>query len=483
MRCTTLPRVIAISLGCIACAAMPGCNRDATDTPEAPESAAAGKPAMAGPVELTDEQVDNLVRRSYQYVAMYNVNNKFAQSLGGWNTCKADTVLKDHTMRDIARPNNDTLYIACMLDLHDDAVILDIPAIDSKYVSLMVTAYDHYVNIPLASRTGDFRQPLKLLLYSARTRRYDDEPVAGIDQIFEASGDFVSAVFRVMPHASDPPRFARIVEQMQSVRAVTLAEFLGKDAPPVDTVAFPATGASDADVFGTNLLEVMQFVFNHTTFDPEDELDRALLAAYEPLGVVPGRSYDPRHVAGIDSARLRAAAQRIAAANLANATDPAFAAENASGLFQPKGKTNLTRLLFQSVIGPIGQPAEEAVYPAIGTSDGATMNAMHDYVIRMTRDELPPAGAFWSLTLYDQEQGFFIPNDRRKYSVGENGGMQLDKDGGIAIYVAADKPEGVPDANWLPIERKDLGLSLILRIYVPDPEAMKAWKPPVAEKL
>ena len=27
---------------------------------------------------LTDEQIDNIVRRSYQYVAMYNVNNKFA---------------------------------------------------------------------------------------------------------------------------------------------------------------------------------------------------------------------------------------------------------------------------------------------------------------------------------------------------------------------------------------------------------------------
>ena len=82
------------------------------------------------------------------------------------------------------------------------------------------------------------------------------------------------------------------------------------------------------------------------------------------------------------------------------------------------------------------------------------MNAMHDYVIRMTRDELPPANAFWSLTLYDLDQGFFIPNDRKKYSVGENGGMELDGDGGIAIYVAAEKPEGVPDANWLPIERK-----------------------------
>ena len=38
------------------------------------------------------------------------------------------------------------------------------------------------------------------------------------------------------------------------------------------------------------------------------------------------------------------------------------------------------------------------------------MNAQHDYVIRMTKDELPPAIAFWSLTLYNTKEGFFIPN-------------------------------------------------------------------------
>ena len=51
-------------------------------------------------------------------------------------------------------PNNDTLYISCMLDLRKDPVILEMPAIDSKYVSLMITAYDHYVNIPMATRLG-----------------------------------------------------------------------------------------------------------------------------------------------------------------------------------------------------------------------------------------------------------------------------------------------------------------------------------------
>src|SRR5210317_1721884 len=49
--------------------------------------------------KLSDAEIENIVRRSYQYVAMYNVNNKFAASQGGWNTVKPDTELKDHTMR------------------------------------------------------------------------------------------------------------------------------------------------------------------------------------------------------------------------------------------------------------------------------------------------------------------------------------------------------------------------------------------------
>jgi len=78
----------------------------------------------------------DLVRRSYQYVAMYNVNSKFALKQGGWNTCMADTKLKDHTMREVARPNNDMLYISCLLDLRKDPVIIEIPAFDTKYASL-----------------------------------------------------------------------------------------------------------------------------------------------------------------------------------------------------------------------------------------------------------------------------------------------------------------------------------------------------------
>jgi hypothetical protein len=157
--------------------------------------------------------------------------------------------------------------------------------------------------------------------------------------------------------------------------------------------------------------------------------------------------------------------------------------ENVLRLYRPKGSMTLKRLLFQSILGPIGQPATEAVYPAILTTDGAPMNAMHDYIIHISPDQMPPAIAFWSATLYDSENGFFMPNERKKYSVGENSGMKLDADGGIAIYIAAEQPEGVPDENWLPLVRGDYGVDIIIRIYAPDLERFATWTPPKAERI
>jgi hypothetical protein len=433
--------------------------------------------------EISDAQIEDIVRRSYQYVALYNVNNKFAITQGGWNTIVADTELKDHTMQDIARPNNDTLYIGAMLDLRTEPIILEFPAFNSKYASLMVTAYDHYVNIPLATRKGDFAKPEKVLFYSARTEGYSGESVEGVDRLFEASGDFISAVIRVMPHISEQKRFEQVKQQMQSVGMKTLSEFQGKQAKPVDPIEFPDVGATDADVFGGNLLEVMQFIFNHVTFDPANDLDQAVLAAYEPLGVVPGKAYDPSLAASFDGARFRAAAKSVSSESLAMLQDSNSTAKHAPLQFQPKGETDLETLIAVSVIGPIGLPMEEAMYPSIVTADGKAMNASNDYVIHMAGDSMPPAEAFWSATLYDTANGFFIPNDRKKYSVGENAGMKLNADGGIDIHVAAEKPEGVPEENWLPITRKDENLDVILRIYVPDLEKVKTWTAPKAEMV
>jgi hypothetical protein len=477
-------KIIVLLVGLLTFLLLLGCGKD---EPTPTTNAVPGSKVKATAVELTDAQIENIVRRSYQFVAMYNVNNKFALdsttpgNTGGWNKMEANTQLLDHTVKAIARPNNDTLYITMMLDLRKDPVIIDIPPFDSKYVSLMVTGYDHYVNVPMSVTNGDFKKPEKVLFYTARTEKYDGSPVEGIDRTFEMTGDFVSAVFRIMPHANEKARFEKITGQMQSVKLMTLSELHGKPAKAINDVTFPDFGKSDLDVYENNFLEVMQFVANHTTFEPNDELDQALLAALKPLGVEPGKKFDKNKVASIDAERFRSIAEQVQKSEFARAMDQAVTAVHGLSLFKTKGQMPLHLLLLQSVVGPIGLPATEAVYPPVSTMDGQPMNAQNDYVIRMSRDELPPARAFWSLTLYDSANGFFIPNDLKKYSIGENAGMKLDAEGGIDIYVAAEKPEGVSEKNWLPISRKNENMDIILRIYEPDLEKFKLWKTPQAE--
>jgi hypothetical protein len=439
-------------------------------------------------MDLSDEEIKEIVQRSYQYVAMYNVNQKMALAeegvtTKGYNKGMRKTELLDHTVQFIARPNNDVLYQLAMLDLRKDAIVFKIPAIDSKFVSMMATGYDHYVNIPASTVDGPFDEPQTLLFYTERTELYNGKDIEGIDKKFEMTGDFVSLVMRVMPHANEPERYNRIVDQINAIEGMSLSEFLGKPVSKIDPVDFPPYGETDADIFENNLLDVMQFVFNHTTFDPDFELDRKVLALYAPLGVEPGKEYNPENVAKIDGKKFRQISIEVRDEEIAKMNDDTLMARLLPTVYQAKGKAGLESLLLVSVVGPIGQPTREAMYPPITTEDGSPMNALHDYVIHMSKDELPPANAFWSFTLYDAEKGFFIPNERKKYSVGENAGRKINEDGGIDIYIAAQKPAGVPEENWLPIQREDLELTVTLRIYAPDLEKMKTWKAPKAKML
>lgn len=445
----------------------------------------AGLPLAAE--QLSDADLENLVKRSSQYVALFNTLNNFVDdpknplASGGWNKTAYPKGLADASVRALPRPNNDTLYVISMLDMRDDAVVIDYPAFDSKFVSLEVSATDHYVDIPLATSKGDFKKPTRILYYSERTKGYSGQEIDGIDQALKMSGDFGIAFLRVMPQANDPAKFKANMAAIQEVKLQTLSEFQGNPALPVTALSTPKF-SNDADVFAENFREVMQWVVNYTSFDPKTyEMDKEALAALKQVGIEPGKTFDPSAENPLDYKRLSETAATMYAQENGIWNSPQKAAAFLGKVFQPKGKMDIDTMFLQSVVGPLGQPASQAMYPGITTVDGTPMNAKNDYVIKMTKDQLPPALAFWSATLYDTKHGYFIPNKENKYSVGENAGMKLNKEGGIEIHIAAQQPDGVPAENWLPITREDMGIDIIMRVYQPDLEKMKSWTAPKAE--
>jgi hypothetical protein len=102
------------------------------------------------------------------------------------------------------------------------------------------------------------------------------------------------------------------------------------------------------------------------------------------------------------------------------------------------------------------------------------------YTITFTKDALPEALRFWSITAYTPDSVELIPNDANKYHVASyTPDLEYAQDGSLTVYISAEQPTGVSDANWLPVS--DGPFNLMLRIYgvVPNSTvASNTYEPP-----
>jgi hypothetical protein len=134
-------------------------------------------------------------------------------------------------------------------------------------------------------------------------------------------------------------------------------------------------------------------------------------------------------------------------------------------------------------VGLWANTAPEAYYPdADLDSAGRRLDGGHRYVIHFARGQLPPARAFWSLTMYDKDL-FLYANPLDRYALGDRSdGLRRDADGGLTIYVQHARPAAARLGNWLPAPATPF--TLTLRLYDPAPRALSgAWKPPGVRRV
>jgi hypothetical protein len=79
--------------------------------------------------------------------------------------------------------------------------------------------------------------------------------------------------------------------------------------------------------------------------------------------------------------------------------------------------------------------------------------------------------------MYD-ERNLLVANPIDRYVIRpDTPGLRSDADGGLTIHIAADRPEGVPEGNWLPAPRG--AFNVALRTYLPEaPIRDGSWFPP-----
>ena len=128
-------------------------------------------------------------------------------------------------------------------------------------------------------------------------------------------------------------------------------------------------------------------------------------------------------------------------------------------------------------------PAEAIYLFADADADGRPLDPRDGvvYELRFAGDDLPPLeeAGFWSVTMYRTSNSLLVDNPAGHYATRlERPGFVRDPDGGATVVLAAERPEGVAEANWLPAPA-DEPFQLGLRLYYPGTEILeRRWFPP-----
>jgi hypothetical protein len=139
-----------------------------------------------------------------------------------------------------------------------------------------------------------------------------------------------------------------------------------------------------------------------------------------------------------------------------------------------------------SILGIYGNSREETIYIGyLVDSSGQALNGESSrYLLRFPPGQLPPAQAFWSLTLYELPASLLSVNPLNRYLI--NSAMlpdlKKDPDGGITLHIQHESPGAARESNWLPAPKGAFWIPM--RLYLPEAEAMNGeWTPPSLVRL
>jgi hypothetical protein len=119
----------------------------------------------------------------------------------------------------------------------------------------------------------------------------------------------------------------------------------------------------------------------------------------------------------------------------------------------------------------------DAIYPLnLADDTGKPLDGASNYNLHFDKDQIPPAQAFWSITLYDND-GFQVANSLNRFAVSSWMPFHYNPDGSLDLFFQNERPGADKEANWLPAPKGPYNLTM--RLYAPKSEALTGrWNPP-----
>ncbi|MCG7392835.1 DUF1254 domain-containing protein [Microvirga sp. ACRRW] len=388
----------------------------------------------------------------------------------------------------VVRYNFDTLYSSAFLDLTKEPVVVSVPDTGGRYYLLpMLDMWTDVFASPGWRTTGT--QAGEYLIAPANWRpdlreRFDEFRLPAGTQRIDAPTPIVWIIGRTK---TDGPADYDAVHKIQAGYKVTPLSEWGKTPRPPEAKIDPSIDMKTPPkvqvdtmpplkyfAYGADLLKLAGA---HLTDEP-------ILARMKRIGIEAGKSLDVEKIDPVARKALEAAPENARklmewkVRTLARVTNGWSMNTDTMGVY---GNYYLKR----AIVAQLGLGAnlpEDAIYPMnLADDTGRPLDGVNKYTLHFEKDQIPPAAAFWSLTLYDSE-GFQVPNSLNRFALSSWMPLKHNADGSLDLYLQNENPGQDKEANWLPAPKGPF--NVLLRLYAPQSAALTGkWNPPPVMKF
>jgi hypothetical protein len=389
--------------------------------------------------------------------------------------------------RGVSAPNADTLYSVANLDLAEPMVFSHPDMGDRFYLFEVVDLWMTDLESSPSTRTAGGAAANYLFTGPG----WKGEIPAGMKHIPMATR-YMIILGRTYADGSEQDYKA--VNELQAQFKLTPLSAWGKSysyqAPPVDqNPGFSMTEKPQAAILAMGT----EGYFNLMTklmggVAPPAAEDAPMVARMAKIGIVPGKPFEMNKLDPTVQAELldipQSALKKIEA-------NKGSLGGIVNGWVVTKGLgTYGTNYMKRAVVAAFGWPAnreKDAVYPYTEVdSTGQKLSGANKYTLTFAKDEEPPVRGFWSITMYEIDQGWwFVPNALNKFTVSPRNNLKPNVDGSVTLYFQNESPGAEKESNWLPAPKGDF--IAMLRMYWPregSPSILDGtWTVPAVKKV
>lgn len=382
--------------------------------------------------------------------------------------------------RDIVRFNFDTLYSIAWLDVSDEPMIVSVPDTDGRYYLLPMLDMWTDVFAVVGSRTtgteaGD---------YAVVAHDWDGTLPEGVEKIV-APTPIVWIIGRTKTNG--PADYANVHGIQDGYRITPLSQWGSEYTPPTGVATDPQVDNTTPPLMQVDALTGVEMLTRLSELlerMPPHANDYPILFRLREFGIEPGKRFDPDALDAETKALINETTAKLLE-DMQAIWERTGVKVNGWTLQNDNIGTYGTSYLKRALVAKGGLGAnlpEDAVYPTTNVdSEGRQLSGEYRYRLHFPADALPPADAFWSLTMYDMD-GFQVPNPIDRFRIGSNDDLTFNPDGSLDIFVQVESPGPEKEANWLPAPEGPFQPTM--RLYSPRAEVLDGrWAPPPFERI